>query len=81
MFTKLQQRSWIKIELPRDLSTQECFRDCVKRCHITHGTLVIPFNDNLRTGRPHAENKTVQLLGSLLDADRQWIARELAAEI
>ncbi|KAJ4450034.1 hypothetical protein ANN_01441 [Periplaneta americana] len=37
--------------------------------------------DNLRTGRPRVEDNTVQLLASLLDADRRWTARELAAEV
>ncbi|PSN44797.1 DDRGK domain-containing protein 1 [Blattella germanica] len=32
-------------------------------------------NDNPRTGRPHVENNTVQLLASLLDVDRRWTAR------
>ena len=35
--------------------------------------------DNPRIGRPHVENNTVQLLASLLDADRRWTVRELAA--
>ena len=37
--------------------------------------------DNLRTGRPHVENNSVQLLASLLDADRRWTVRDLAAEV
>ncbi|KAJ4450655.1 hypothetical protein ANN_02084 [Periplaneta americana] len=37
--------------------------------------------DNLRTGRPRVEDNTVQLLAPLLDADRRWTARELAAEV
>ena len=37
--------------------------------------------DNLRAGRPHVENNTIQLLASLLDPDRLWTARELAAEV
>ena len=37
--------------------------------------------DNLRTGQSHVEDKTVQLLASLLDADHLWPARELAAEV
>ena len=37
--------------------------------------------DNLRIGQPHVDNNTVQLLASLLDADRRWTARELAAEL
>ena len=54
------------------------FRSCVKhvteqRCHIAQ--------DNLRTGRPHVEKNRVQLLSSLLDADRRWTVRELAAEV
>ncbi|KAJ4432752.1 hypothetical protein ANN_21390 [Periplaneta americana] len=31
--------------------------------------------DNLRTGRPRVEDNTVQLLASLLDADRRWTAQ------
>ena len=34
-----------------------------------------------RTGRQLAENNTVQLLVSLLDADRRWTARELTLEV
>ncbi|PSN56056.1 hypothetical protein C0J52_11816, partial [Blattella germanica] len=30
---------------------------------------------------PHVENNTVQLLASLLDVDRRWTARGLAAEV
>ena len=36
--------------------------------------------DNLHTGWPHAENNTVQLLASLLDADHQLTVYELAME-
>ena len=36
---------------------------------------------NLRTGRPLVENNTLQLLVSLLDTDRRWTARELAAKV
>ena len=37
--------------------------------------------ENFRTGRPYVENSIVQLLASLLDADRWRTARELAAEV
>ena len=37
--------------------------------------------NNLRTGRPHMGNGKIQLLTSLLDADRQKTAHELAAEV
>ena len=83
MFTKLEQRSWIKIELARGRSTQECFQGLREAC----GDAALPYRtvpgrvkafregrdavqDNLRTGQPHVENNTVQLLASLLSADR-----------
>ena len=37
--------------------------------------------DNLHTGQPQVENKTVQLLAFLSDGGRQWTARELTAEV
>ena len=63
MFTKLEQRSWFKIEvavLPylavaRWSKEFQEGRDAVQ--------------DNLRTGRPQAENKTIQLLASLVVYD------------
>ncbi|KAJ4441122.1 hypothetical protein ANN_10972 [Periplaneta americana] len=60
-------------------------KDCVKhvtmqRCHIAQwhdgfreGRDAV--QDNFRTGRPRVEDNTVQLLASLLDADRRWTAR------
>ena len=93
MFTKLEQRSWNKIEVARCRSTQEFFRDCAKhlamqRCILRSGKIVKAFRegreavlDDLRTGRSHVEENTVQLLASLLDADRRWTARELAADV
>ncbi|PSN42617.1 hypothetical protein C0J52_20022, partial [Blattella germanica] len=88
MFTKLEQRSWIKIEVARGRSTQECFQGLREAC----GDVSLPYrsaarwvtafrvgrdvvNDNPRTGRPHVENNTVQLLASLLDVDHRWTAR------
>ena len=80
--------------MARCRTTQEYFRDCVKhvtmqRCHIAQwhdglkafrkGRDAVQFN--LRTGRLRVLNKTVQLLAFLLDADRRWTARELAAEV
>ena len=37
--------------------------------------------DNLRTEQPHVQKNTVQLLASLLHADRWWTARQLAAVV
>ena len=93
MFTKLEQRSWIKIEMARGRSTQECFQRLREVCD----EAALPFRtvarwvkafrkgrdavqDNLRTGQPHVENNTAQLLASLMVADRRWTAR-LAAEV
>ena len=78
MFTKLEQRSWIKIEVARCRSTQECFKELRETCGdavLTYRTVVrwvkafregkVAVQDNLHTGRPHVENNTVQLLVSL----------------
>ena len=35
MFTKLEQCSWIKIEVARDRSTQECFHALREACGMT----------------------------------------------
>ena len=94
MFTKLEQRSWIKIEAARSRSTLKCFQGLREAC----GDTALPYRTiarwvkefrkgryaiqyNLRTGRPRVVNSTVQLLASLLDADRRWTVRELAAEV
>ena len=82
--SKLEQRSWIKIEVARRRSTQECFQGLREACGyaaLTYRTVVRwvkafregrdAVQDNLRTGRPHVENNTVQLLPSLLDTDRR----------
>jgi hypothetical protein len=37
--------------------------------------------ESRRSGLPHIDNHTIQLLASLLDVDRRWAARELAAEV
>ena len=60
----------------------------VQRCHRTVARWVKAFRegrdavqDNLHTGRSHMKNNTVQLLVSLLDADRRWTVCELAVEV
>ena len=75
MFTKLEQRSWIKIEVGRGGSTQECFQ----RLHEAYGSALV--RQGCCSGQPHVENSTVQLLASLLDADHQWTVHELAVEV
>ncbi|KAJ4427572.1 hypothetical protein ANN_25220 [Periplaneta americana] len=89
-----EQRSWIKIEVTRGRSAQECFQALHEACadralsYRTVARWVKAFwenrdavQDNLRTGRPRLEDNTVQLLASLLDADRRWTAHELAADV
>ena len=39
MFTKLEQQSWIKIEVARGHSTQECFQGRHEAC----GDAVLPY--------------------------------------
>ena len=71
MFTNLEQSSWNKIEVTRCRSTQECFRRQREAC----GDAALPYRTvtqwvkAFRTGRPHGENNTVQLLAFLLDAE------------
>ncbi|KAJ4438220.1 hypothetical protein ANN_14159 [Periplaneta americana] len=92
--TKLEQRSWIKIDVTRGRSAQECFRGLREACadtalpYRTVARWVKAFRegrdavqDNLRTERPRVEDNTVQLLASLLDADRRWTVCVLAAEV
>ena len=63
MFTELQQRSWIKIEVARSRSTKECFQGLRESCgdaalsYRTEARWVKAFlentdivQDNLRTG-------------------------------
>ena len=93
MFIKLDQRPWIKIEVARCRSSQECFQGLREACDVA----ALPYRtvarwvkasresrdavqDNHRTGQHHVEKNTVHLLASLLGADPLWTARELAAE-
>ena len=43
MFTKLEQHSWIKIEVARDHSTQECFQGLREACGDTWWYRTPPF--------------------------------------
>ena len=77
MFTKLEQHSWIKIEVARDPSKQECFQGLCEAC----GNPALPYRtvalwvktfregrdavqDNLHIGQPHSSTPCF-----LLDAD------------
>jgi len=94
MFTKQDQRSWKKIEVARGRSAQICFQGLREACgkaalpYRTVARWVKLFRegrdsiqDSRRSGRPHVDNHTIQLLASLLDVERRWTAPELAAEV
>ena len=79
MFTKLEQRSWIKIEVARGRSTHEYFHGLGEACGdsaLSYRTVVrwvkVFWSGQIRTGSPQVKNNTVQLLASLLDAGHRW---------
>ena len=85
MFTKQEQRSWIKIDVALCRSTHECFQGVLETCDdvaLPYRTVVgwvetfwegkDTIQDNFRTGRSHVENKKVQLLASLMDC--AWVS-------
>jgi len=93
MFTKLEQRSWLKIEAGRGKTARECYQGLVEVC----GTAALPYRtvarwvqafcagwqnatDQLRPGRPSATEAQVSSVATLLETDRWWTIRELACE-
>jgi len=93
MFTKQDLSSCIKIEFARGRSAQTCFEGLREACgdaalpyrrvarwskFFREGRVTI--QDSHRLGRPHVDKHTIELLVSLLDVERRWTARELAAE-
>ena len=74
--------------MARGRGTQECFQGLREACDdaafpyrtvtrwiktFREGKYAV--HDKLRTGRPQVENNIVQLLASVLDADRRWSSR------
>ena len=93
MFTKPEQRSWLKIEAGRGKTARECYRELVEVC----GTAALPYRTGARwvhafragrqnatdqpwPGRPSATEAQVSSVATLLETDRQWTIRELACE-
>jgi len=93
MFTKPEQRSWLKIEAGRGKTARECYRGLVEVC----GTAALPYRtvarwvqafhagrqnatDQPRAGRPSATEAQVSSMAKLLETDRWWTIRELACE-
>ena len=93
MFTKLEQRSWLKIEAGRGKTARECYRGLVEVC----GTTALPYRtvarwvqtfrtgrqnvtEKPRPGRPSATDAQVSSVATLLETDRRWTFQELACE-
>ena len=93
MFTKLERRSWLKIEAGMGKTARECYRGLVEVC----GTAALPYStdarwvqafragwqnatDQPRPGRPSATEGQVSSVATLLETDRRWTIRELACE-
>jgi len=54
---------------------QQVLRSCIPLPLFREGRDSI--QDSHRSGRPHVDNHTTELLVSLLDVERRWTAREL----
>ena len=94
MFTKQEQRIWLKIQYARGHTARQCLEGLVKPC----GDAASPYrtlarwvrifkegSDNVeqmaRPGRPSVSEEDMETVSALLDTDRQLTVRELALEI
>ena len=93
MFSKQEQRSWIKIERARGRTARQCHQGLQEACgesalpYRTVARWVKAFNegrqnvaDVRRPGRPSVSEEEVYALTALLDSDRRHTIRELARE-
>ena len=93
MFSKQEQRSWIKIQCARGHTARQCHQDLQEACgesalpYRTVARWVKAFNegrqnvaDMCRPGHPSVSEKEVYALTALLDIDRRHTIRELARE-
>jgi len=93
MFTKLEQRSWLKIEAGRGKTARECYRGLVE----VYGMAALPYRTVARwvqafcAGRQNATDQPrprqrstteaqVSSVAWLLQTDRRWTIQELACE-
>jgi hypothetical protein len=78
MLTKQEQRSWIKIEVAWGRSAQNCYQGLREACGdaaLPYRTVALwiklfregrdAIQDSRRSGRPHIDNHTIQLLSSV----------------
>ncbi|PNF32315.1 hypothetical protein B7P43_G16249 [Cryptotermes secundus] len=93
MFSKQEQRSWIKIDYARGRTARQCHQGLQEACgestlpYRTVARWVKAFNegrqnvaDMRRPGRPSVSEEEVYALSALLDSDRRLTIRELARE-
>ena len=93
MFSKQDQRNWIKIECAKGGTAGQCHQGLQKACGesaLTYRTVarrVKAFNegrqnvaDMCRPGRPSVGEEELYALTALLDSDRRHTIRELARE-
>src|ERR1043166_7500036 len=94
MFSKVEQRSWIKIEVARGRTAKECHQGLVEAA----GSCALPYRtvarwvkafrlgrQNVthepRAGRPCVGQDSVNEVSALLDIDRRWTIRELSNSV
>jgi len=91
MYSKQEQRSWIKIECARGRTAQQCHQGLQEACwesalpYRTVARWVKAFNKGCqnvagmhRPGRPSVSEEEVYALTALLDSDRHHTIHELA---
>ena len=94
MFTKQEQRTWLKFQCARGHTARQCHEGLVE----AYGDAGLPYRtvamwvrvfsegrDNIehmaRPGRPSVSGEDVEAVSALLDTDRRLTVRELALEI
>lgn len=87
MFVKLKQRYWIKIEVSRGRSAQDCFERLreVYSVTISHsdamGANISWIRHAVQDKLHPVNNHRIQLCASLFDVDRRWTARDVSSQI
>ena len=93
MFTKQEQRSWLKLECARGHTARQCHHGLQQAC----GASALPYrtvarwvrafkeghenvSDMPRSGHPPVCDEDVQTVSVLVEADRNFSIRELAQE-
>ncbi|KFM56801.1 hypothetical protein X975_13857, partial [Stegodyphus mimosarum] len=93
MFSKQEQRCWIKIEFARGCTARQCHQGLQEACgesalpYRTVARWVKAFNegrqnvaDMLRPGRPIVSDADVQVVAALMDSDSRQTIHQLAGQ-